>query len=86
MKFPKAILADDASREKLLSLVDVFMAGGGFEMQINTTDNALLQKAIEHPEDYRDLVVRIGGYTDYFTKLSPQMQQELLMRTQYAEV
>jgi formate C-acetyltransferase len=86
MKFPKTILADDASREKLISLMDVFMAGGGFEMQINTTDNALLKKAIEHPEDYRDLIVRIGGYTDYFTKLSPQMQQELMMRTQYAEV
>ncbi|MBR5187809.1 MAG: hypothetical protein IKW18_04985, partial [Clostridia bacterium] len=37
----------------------------------------------KNPEAYRDLVVRIGGYSDYFVKLSPQMQQEILLRTEH---
>ena len=35
------------------------------------------------PENYRDLVVRIGGYSDYFTKLSPEMQEEVILRTEH---
>lgn len=83
MRFSKSILGTDDARDKLLALVDVFIAGGGFETQINVADNSLLKKALVHPEEYADLVVRIGGYTDYFVKLSPQMQQEILMRTEY---
>jgi formate C-acetyltransferase len=59
------------------------MLRGGFEMQINVTDKALLERAVEHPEEYRDLVVRIGGYSDYFTRLSSQMQQEVILRTEH---
>jgi formate C-acetyltransferase len=39
--------------------------------------------AIEHPEEYSDLVVRIGGYSDYFTRIPAGMQQELLLRTEH---
>jgi autonomous glycyl radical cofactor GrcA len=45
-----------------------------------------LKKAIAHPDEYADLVVRIGGYTDYFVRLSPGMQQEILLRTQYTNI
>ena len=86
MKYNQALLKTPENREKLLALIDVFLAGGGFETQINVADNSQLKKAVEHPEDYADLVVRIGGYTDYFVKLSPEMQQELLLRTEYAEL
>ena len=41
----------------------------------------LLQTAKEAPEEYRDLVVRIGGYSDYFVKLSPEMKEEIILRT-----
>jgi len=44
-------------------------------------DNETLKKAQKNPEDYRDLVVRIGGYSDYFVRLSPEMQAEIIMRT-----
>jgi pyruvate-formate lyase len=57
------------------------MRRGGFEMQINVTDKEILEKAMKNPEDYRDLLVRIGGYSDYFTRISPQMQEEVLLRT-----
>jgi formate C-acetyltransferase len=56
---------------------------GGFELQINVTDKRILQEAVKNPEQYRDLVVRIGGYSDYFTRLSAEMQQEVILRTEH---
>ena len=52
-------------------------------MQINVIDKEVLEKAVQNPEEYRDLVVRIGGYSDYFTRLSPEMQQEVILRTEH---
>ena len=60
-----------------------YLRRGGFETQINVVDRETLRQARQHPEAYRDLVVRIGGYTDYFTRLSPQMQDEVILRTEY---
>lgn len=57
------------------------MSRGGFEIQINVIDRETLEKARISPEEYRDLVVRIGGYSDYFVRLSPQMQAEVILRT-----
>ncbi|MBQ4145759.1 MAG: hypothetical protein IJD36_03935, partial [Clostridia bacterium] len=47
-------------------------------------DKETLEKAIINPDEYRDLVVRIGGYSDYFVKLSPEMQQEVILRTEHS--
>ena len=65
------------------SLIKSYILRGGFELQINVTDKETLKKAQQSPEEYRDLVVRIGGYSDYFTKLSPEMQQEVILRTEH---
>ena len=86
MKYSKSLLKSEEEREKLLALVDAFIKGGGFQTQINVADNETLKKALAHPEEYADLVVRIGGYTDYFVRLSPQMQQEVMLRTQYESI
>jgi pyruvate-formate lyase len=59
---------------------------GGFEAQVNVVNNETLKKARANPEAYRDLVVRIGGYTDYFTRLSLEMQDELIQRTEFNTV
>ena len=69
------------SMDRLRALVKTYMARGGFELQVNVVDQQKLIEAQKHPEQYRDLVVRIGGYSDYFTNLSPQMQQEVILRT-----
>ena len=45
--------------------------------------DATLEDALVHPEDHADLLVRIGGYSDYFTRLSPVLQQEIIDRTEY---
>lgn len=82
MRFRKSLFAP-ASVGKLTDLVRTFMTRGGFELQVNCLDQETLRKARERPEAYRDLVVRIGGYSDYFVKLPPAMQEELILRTEH---
>lgn len=82
MKFSKSTLGAH-SLDVMKTLIKVYMQRGGFEMQINVTDKELLEKARKCPENYRDLVVRIGGYSDYFVKLSPEMQEEVILRTEH---
>jgi formate C-acetyltransferase len=82
MKFSKKLF-DEASRAKLLALVHAYLQRGGFELQINVVDRDVLLAAQKDPGQYRDLVVRIGGYSDYFVKLSPNMQAEVLERTEH---
>jgi len=69
--------------QKMGSAIESFLRLGGFEVQVNVVDRETLIAARENPEEYKDLVVRIAGYSDYFTRLSPEMQEEILMRTEY---
>ena len=82
MKFSKTALAEK-SVDTMMALIKAYIKRGGFEMQINVTDEKTLKKAVENPEEYQDLVVRIGGYSDYFVRLSPEMQQEVILRTEH---
>ncbi|MBO5275356.1 MAG: hypothetical protein J6I45_12150, partial [Clostridia bacterium] len=80
MKFSKKIFEND-SFNTMMALIKTYMQRGGFEMQINVIDREVLLDAKAHPEQHRDLLVRIGGYSDYFVTLSPGMQEEVLLRT-----
>jgi formate C-acetyltransferase len=82
MKFTRGSLGAH-SVEILQSLVRTYIRRGGFEMQINVVDRDTLERARQRPEEYRDLVVRIGGYSDYFVRLSPKMQEEVILRTEH---
>ena len=82
MKFGKKNFTEE-SVKNILALIKTYMKRGGFEMQINVVDRETLLKAKKDPERYKDLVVRIGGYSDYFVKLSPKMQEEVLLRTEH---
>ena len=82
MKFSKKNF-DGESGEKLTELIKTFMRRGGFELQINVTDKETLKKAQANPEGYGDLVVRIGGYSDYFTRLPKSMQEEIILRSEH---
>ncbi|NLV73433.1 MAG: hypothetical protein GXY52_01925 [Chloroflexi bacterium] len=73
----------DTFAQSLCNLVDTFIQRGGFEIQVNVVDKEVLLAAQSHPEQYRDLVVRIGGYSDYFVGLSPRMQEEIILRTEH---
>ena len=56
------------------------MLGNG-EMQFNYLDNNTLIEAQKHPEQYRDLIVRVAGYSAYFVELSREVQDDILSRT-----
>lgn len=82
MKFSRKYFKEDSLR-KMTALIRTYLKRGGFELQINVVDRDPLLAAREQPELYRDLVVRIGEYSDYFTRLSPTMQAEVIERTEY---
>ena len=83
MKFLKSSLGAQ-SVDTLMVLVRTYLLRGGFEIQINVVDQETLQNARRRPEAYQDLVVRIGGYSDYFVRLSPEMQEEVILRTAHS--
>jgi pyruvate-formate lyase len=70
--------------QRLLDIAETYLQRGGFEIQVNVVDVKTLLAAQQHPEQYRDLVVRIGGYSDFFIGLSPEMQQEIILRTEHS--
>lgn len=65
------------------NLLETFMRLGGFEVQVNVVDRDTLIDAKAHPEEYRDLVVRVAGYSDYFVGLTEKVQDEIIMRTEH---
>jgi formate C-acetyltransferase len=64
----------------MTALVDTFMSLGGQELQINVVDAATLRAAQQNPEEYANLVVRVAGYSAYFTMLSRDIQNEVISR------
>lgn len=81
LNFPPNVLGGD--EDKMLAFVHSFMDMGGFQLQLNAVRRETLLAAREHPEQYRDLIVRVGGFSAYFTKLSPEMQQEIIDRNEH---
>ena len=73
---------EDGKREKLLSLIRVYFAKGGQEMQINATSPEILRHAMKHPEEHGDLVVRVSGFSAYYVTLKRSVQEDILNRTQ----
>lgn len=82
MKFSEKSLRAK-SIDAMKAIIKTYLKRGGFEMQINVIDRETLEKARINPEEYRDIVVRIGGYSDYFIALSDEMQQEVILRTEH---
>lgn len=80
-KFSPGMFAD-GKREKLAALIRVYFARGGQEMQINATSRDILKDAMEHPEQYSDLVVRVSGFSAYYVTLNRAVQEDILNRTQ----
>ena len=54
---------------------------GIFHVQFNVVDPKVLLDAQEHPEDHSDLLIRVAGYTAYFTELGPETQGDIISRT-----
>ena len=81
LKFTPAVLAGDAGIERLAQLVRGYFTLDGHHVQFNVVDAATLRAAQASPEEYRGLIVRVAGYSDYFCDLSPALQEEIIART-----
>jgi trans-4-hydroxy-L-proline dehydratase len=68
-------------RDQVLSLVKTLFDNDGYHIQFNCLDTAMLRDAQKHPENYRDLVVRVAGFSAFFTKLDVGVQNEVIERT-----
>ncbi len=71
---------------KIAALVRGFFGMGGMEVQFNVVSNETLRDAQRHPENYRDLVVRVSGYSALFTDLGEPLQNEIIQRTEFGEL
>jgi pyruvate-formate lyase len=71
------------SVEVLASLMKTYLELGGAQIQFNMIDTDTLRDAQRHPEAYRDLVVRVSGYSALFTELSELAQEEIISRMEY---
>ena len=72
----------EAGLDLLTSLMETYFKMGGEQIQVNLVSAETLRRAQEDPEAYRDLVVRVAGFTAYFVSLSPELQQEIVARAE----
>ena len=84
-KFTPQLLADSTGIEKLVHLVRAYFKMDGHHIQFNVVDTETLRKAQHNPEKYRDLIVRVAGYSDYFCDLSEALQEEIITRTEQTD-
>lgn len=80
-KFTPCALEGDAGLENLASLIRTYFAMDGHHIQFNVFDKQTLLEAQKHPDDYKDLIVRVAGYSDYFRNLDEELQNEIINRT-----
>ena len=85
MKFhPHALLGLDGSLRLLNLVKTMFETQTAFQLQFNVVDSRMLRDAQEHPELYRDLIVRVAGFSAFFVELGRSMQDQVIERTEYA--
>jgi formate C-acetyltransferase len=82
-KFTPQLLQNEAGLDNLVHLIRTYFKLDGHHVQFNVVDAATLRAAQEHPEQYRDLIVRVAGYSDYFCDLSATLQDEIISRTEH---
>ncbi len=85
-KFLPQVLADQQGLNKLVHLIRAYFKLDGHHIQFNVVDGRMLRRAQKNPEQYRDLIVRVAGYSDYFVDLTPELQEEIIRRTEHAEL
>ncbi|MFZ1038412.1 MAG: pyruvate formate lyase family protein, partial [Candidatus Bathyarchaeia archaeon] len=81
-KFTPQLLADETGIDKLAQLIRTFFKLDGHHMQFNVISSDMLRDAQKHPERYRNLIVRVAGYSDYFVDLGVDLQNEIIKRTE----
>lgn len=85
MKFHPTALKTDEDLYKLAAMLKTYLTNGGKHMQFNVVDRETLVAAQNEPEKHRDLVVRVAGYSAYFTALTKEIQNEVIERTAFTK-
>jgi formate C-acetyltransferase len=83
MRIQQSLLRDEAGLRGVAALVRTFFAQGGMQLQVSVVNKDDMTSAQREPEKYRDLIVRIGGYSEYFTRLPKELQDTVIARTEY---
>ena len=84
LKLPPSCLDSDEEIEKSIDLIRSYFALGGQQVQVTVANADDLRAAMREPEKWRHLIVRVGGYSDYFVTLDPKLQKSIIQRTEYA--
>ena len=81
-KFTPSLLTTEEGCNNLVHLIRAYFRMDGHHIQFNVVNADTLRDAQKHPENYRDLIVRVAGYSDYFNDLGEDLQNEIICRTE----
>jgi formate C-acetyltransferase len=85
-KFTPQLLSDETGINKLAHLIRAYFKMDGHHIQFNVVSADTLRAAQKNPEEYRNLIVRVAGYSDYFINLGTDLQDEIIRRTEHASI
>lgn len=85
-KFNPSIFNNESNIEKIKDLIRAYFSLDGHHIQFNVVTAETLKKAQKNPEKYKDLIVRVAGYSDYFNDLGDDLQNEIIRRTEHNEL
>jgi formate C-acetyltransferase len=81
MKFTPGVLKGGEGIDKLAQLVRTYFRLDGHHVQFNVVDAEVMRRAQKNPQEHRDLIVRVAGYSDYFCDIGRELQDEIISRT-----
>ncbi len=83
LKFHPSALQRESGSRNLLALIKTYFDMPGYQVQFNVVDSQMLKDAQAHPERYRDLVVRVAGFSAYWVEMSKALQDQVIWRTEH---
>ncbi len=83
IRFHAGMINKPSNRDKLRAMLNVYFGNGGQELQINVVDTATLRAAQKNPDQYRDVVVRVAGFSEFFVRLTPELQEDIIARMEH---
>jgi formate C-acetyltransferase len=81
LRFAKSVFDDERSLKKVIKLLRSFFKQGGLQVQVSVLSAEEMLDAQKNPDKHKDLIVRIGGYSEYFNRLAPGLQDQVIKRT-----
>jgi formate C-acetyltransferase len=84
VKFNTSTFNTPSGLKYFISLIRAFFAKKGFQMQVNVVDKSILLDAQSNPQNYRDLMIRVAGYSAYFISLNTDLQNDIIKRTEHS--